>query len=1597
MKMYRLRMFFAVLMSVMSLPVMSVDFTIDGIQYEQIYNGTGYQVKVLGCLPEVTVANIPDTVCYESIAYRVASISIPYNATVREVVVPEGMTELEANAFANCTALEKVTFPSNSALCKIGDFAFSFSSLKQITLPDAVTKIPNGCFQSCTALEEVNMPSVTEIGEEAFVGCKSLKKISIPDAVTELHTNCFLLCSALEEVVISDNSSLTKLGDSAFSGCVSLKRINIPNSVTEICYYCFENCSGLEEVAISDNSSLATLGSGAFDRCGKLKRINIPDGVKEIPDYCFNSCAALEEASISDNSALTKLDEYAFQKCSSLKKINIPDGVTEISHTCFYLCSALEEVRISANSSLTKIGEQAFNDCSSLKSINIPDGLTEIPNHCFYNCYALEEAHISANSSLTKIDEWAFGVCRSLKSINIPDATTELEEFCLFGCESVVEINISENSLLSKIGRGVFYGCKSLKKIYIPRAVSELSEECFTGCESLEEIVFPVNSTLSKVNKYTFSRCSSLKRIDLPANVTEIPYCCFYSAGLESFIFSENMNSIDANAFDACNSLKSALFLLPTPPTEIIDKLSVTAFIYVLKKYYDAYIAAGVGEYYSLIALDDEQVAAYKENGEVLGLGFNDYLALVDWSDDYNSYSTLQNNYCDELDLIRFIARDAESMAVLATYTDKYKIENGQDRTNSIRKEEGRQYIFEWYYMYNDQLCRKSSSEVVAHPKFYRDKVDYTLTDGKAVVTGCTPDLTAAVIPKTVKFGGEDLNVASVDPNVFEQYKQLKAVVDLNGNVGVESLNTTASIYVADANGNSKLKEFVSWGDSQFMYSGYTHSVLWSNNIEGFGLQATASSGIIDCASLTADMMYVWDGWDQNAKKTASFTGCAYQLGVSSSMPYGDGSVNAYADLSMYARLEITCTEGTPRILLNRDVAEGQCSAVESESHLIDNTNSGCMTWASKYFRQEGNKWIVDLRQLVADKGYAHLHAIKGGNWQNCTVTGMDLFADRVQTVQTEVGEHTDDIVFTFFYNEQTFEVTRPCHYTITPATLTATVEDAERVYGDENPEFTLTLKGFVYGESADVLTSTGEFVTEATKKSPVGEYAVKCSGIKAKNYEVVTVDGVLKVTPAKLMVSMNDATRTYGAPNPEFTVNYTGFRNGDDYTVLTKQPVCTTYTTAKSEVGEYGVIVEGAQAENYVFEYGLGILTITQAPLTVEVQNAQRAYGVDNPEFTAKYTGFVNGETESDLISQGMFVTEATKDSPAGEYAIKLIGVEAKNYKITTIDGLLTIGIAKLMVKVNDAERGYGDENPAFTYTVTGLANGDRIEDVLTSVGSFECSATSTSDVGEYPVTCAGINAGNYAIELVSGVLTVTPAQVIARVDNATRPYGEENPEFAVSYTGWRNGETDGVLTNRETLTTIATKTSDVGEYEITATGAQAKNYVFQYEPGVLTITQAEQQVAWEQTFGDIVQYAQLELTATATSGLPVSYQVTQGSDLCSVVKIGNATYLDCFGTGDVTIAAWQEGDKNYYPTLRIYKEVKVVPTSISSAESVDYTVTTKRGQLLIGGLKEGDTVIVTDLAGRLVYSGDESTVYVARGSYIVRIGKLTWKVLVK
>ena len=115
---------------------------------------------------------------------------------------------------------------------------------------------------------------------------------------------------------------------------------------------------------------------------------------------------------------------------------------------------------------------------------------------------------------------------------------------------------------------------------------------------------------------------------------------------------------------------------------------------------------------------------------------------------------------------------------------------------------------------------------------------------------------------------------------------------------------------------------------------------------------------------------------------------CAWVVEEPTGLPYGDGSVINGADLSAYSKLVISYSEGSPRVLLNRDVEEGKWNSDEAQSKLIEYPNSG---WSSKYFEDDGSTLTVDLKQILKDKGYVRLHAIKGANWADVTVTRMEL------------------------------------------------------------------------------------------------------------------------------------------------------------------------------------------------------------------------------------------------------------------------------------------------------------------------------------------------------------------------------------------------------------------------------------------------------------------------------------------------------------------------------------------------------------------------------------------------------------------------------
>jgi hypothetical protein len=78
-----------------------------------------------------------------------------------------------------------------------------------------------------------------------------------------------------------------------------------------------------------------------------------------------------------------------------------------------------------------------------------------------------------------------------------------------------------------------------------------------------------------------------------------------------------------------------------------------------------------------------------------------------------------------------------------------------------------------------------------------------------------------------------------------------------------------------------------------------------------------------------------------------------------------------------------------------------------------------------------------------------------------------------------------------------------------------------------------------------------------------------------------------------KLTVTADNLSKEVGTANPEFTVSYSGFVDGDDESVLDKLPKIITTATTDSPIGDYDVVPYDAEDNKYEFEYVNGTLTV--------------------------------------------------------------------------------------------------------------------------------------------------------------------------------------------------------------------------------------------------------------------------------------------------------------------------------------------------------------------------------------------------------------------
>ena len=419
-----------------------------------------------------------------------------------ELVIPAGLPSSPGNT----ESLLPVT--------SIAEDAFTGDSyVVSVTIPESVTSIGDSAFADCAALEDVTFPGSTpieaedsdslyftswlEIGDSAFANCVSLGSITLPPHLMNLYDGAFSGCTALEDVMFESagyfglNSSLF-IGDKVFSGCASLTEINLPPNLEELGQYAFEDCIALESVVFLAEEEAhpfgqyLSVGDYAFDGCESLTSVEFLDR----PFTVTNTCSDEPPYEIIDSKTTmdyyTSIGDYAFAECP-LDTVDLGTGVGSI-------------------------GEGAFSDCTELPVVVIPATVEFVCDNAFNGCTALESVYFTANEEfdaemLVDVGCSAFGGCTKLTSVIFEDrphtvvVDEEDEEVTHIECPASIHI-----------GASAFEGCKALDALYLGMGVNAIGHDAFRSCDALRFVEFP-GTLEQQLGERAFAYCENLAEV----------------------------------------------------------------------------------------------------------------------------------------------------------------------------------------------------------------------------------------------------------------------------------------------------------------------------------------------------------------------------------------------------------------------------------------------------------------------------------------------------------------------------------------------------------------------------------------------------------------------------------------------------------------------------------------------------------------------------------------------------------------------------------------------------------------------------------------------------------------------------------------------------------------------------------------------------------------------------------------------------------------------------------------------------------------------------------------------------------------------------
>ena len=312
-----------------------------------------------------------------------------YIASIKSVILPEGITAIGTWAFRNHTSLATVNLPST--LTNIGSQAFCATAITSVEIPSGLTGINNWAFKDCASLTTVRLPaSIANLPTPgAFCGCTSLQEV-------------YVLWETADKIPTCTNSS------NFFHDLSTKPKLYVPCGTTSL----YKNKGWANKFTLTEVVANGTCGSNltwSLNTCGTLTisgtgamtdwsaaeevpwnnyrssitSVVLPVGLTSIGGYAFSDCAITK---IDLPAAIRTLGKHSF--VCGLQELYIPEGVTALPDQLFhpalgYAPKSTPIKRLYLPSTLTTIGSASLGH-HNLDVLTYPASVTNVGLSSYY-------------------------------------------------------------------------------------------------------------------------------------------------------------------------------------------------------------------------------------------------------------------------------------------------------------------------------------------------------------------------------------------------------------------------------------------------------------------------------------------------------------------------------------------------------------------------------------------------------------------------------------------------------------------------------------------------------------------------------------------------------------------------------------------------------------------------------------------------------------------------------------------------------------------------------------------------------------------------------------------------------------------------------------------------------------------------------------------------------------------------------------------------------------------------------------------------------------------------------------------------------------